>query len=102
MYWVDWNDKLLANPTHRPTVVTADVAHAAIARIEVQVPSIVRVRSAERRTPNGVALVDACGISHTIWIVLSSLVGDDNSFLFSFLLAFQDKFPKTERTQKPL
>lgn len=50
---------------------------------------------------NGVALVDACGISHTIWIVLSSLVGDDNSFLFSFLLAFQDKFSKTERTQKP-
>ena len=52
MYWVGWNDKLLANPTHRPTEVTVDVAHEAIARIAVQVPSAVRARSVERRTPN--------------------------------------------------
>ena len=53
MYWIGWNDKLLANPTHRPTAATAvAVAHAATVRIEVQAPSVVRVRSAERRTPN--------------------------------------------------
>ena len=52
MYWIGWNDKLLANPTHRLTVVTAAVAHVAIARKEVQVPSVVRARSVERRTPN--------------------------------------------------
>ena len=46
------NDKLLANATHRPTEVTGVVAHVANARIEVQVPSAVRVRSVERRTPN--------------------------------------------------
>ena len=37
------NDKLLANPTHRLTVVTVVVAHVATARTEVQVPSAVRV-----------------------------------------------------------
>ena len=52
MYWVGWNDKLLANPTHRPSGVTAVVAHAATARIEVQAPSVVRAGSVERRTPN--------------------------------------------------
>ena len=36
------NDKLLANPTHRLTVATAAVAHAAIARTEVQAPSVER------------------------------------------------------------
>ena len=56
MYWIGWNDKLLANPTHRPTVATAAAAHAAIARIEVQAPSVVRVRSVERRTPNVTAV----------------------------------------------
>ena len=39
MYWIGWNDKLLANPTHRLTAVTAAVAHVAIARTEVQAPS---------------------------------------------------------------
>ena len=43
MYWVGWNDKLLANTTHRLTVVTVVVVHVAIVRIEVQVPSVVRV-----------------------------------------------------------
>ena len=43
---------LFHNTTHRPTAVTAAVAHAAIAQIEVQVPSVARVRSFERRTPN--------------------------------------------------
>ena len=53
MYWVGWNDKLLANPTHRLTVATVVTAeYAATVRIEVQVPSVVRVRSEERRTPN--------------------------------------------------
>ena len=56
MYWIGWNDKLLANPTHRPTVVTVAAAHAAIARTEVQVPSVARVRSVERRTPNAAAV----------------------------------------------
>ena len=47
------NDKLLANPTHRPTVVTAvAVVHVATARKEVQAPSEIRARSVERRTPN--------------------------------------------------
>ena len=39
--------------TDRYTVGTAAAAaHAATARTEVQVPSAVRVRSVERRTPN--------------------------------------------------
>ena len=46
------NNKLCVDTTHRATVVTAVAAHAAIVRIEVQVPSVARVRSEERRTPN--------------------------------------------------
>ena len=57
MYWIGWNDKLLANTTHRPTVGTAVVVHEAIARIEVQGPSVVRVGSVERRTPNAAAYI---------------------------------------------
>ena len=53
MYWVGWNDKLIANPTHRLAVATVVAAeYAATVRIEVQVPSVVRVRSEEGRTPN--------------------------------------------------
>ena len=52
MYWIGWNDKLLANPTHRPTEVTVVAVYAATARTEVQAPSVARVRSEERRTPN--------------------------------------------------
>lgn len=52
MYWVSWNDKLLAKPTHRLTSATVVAAHAVIARIEVQVPSAVSIGSVERRTPN--------------------------------------------------
>ena len=52
MYWIGWNDKLCADTTHRLTAATVAAAHVAIARIEVQVPSAVRGRSAERRTPN--------------------------------------------------
>lgn len=43
---------LIRNSTHRPTVATAVAAHEAIARTEAQVPSVARVKSIERRTPN--------------------------------------------------
>lgn len=37
-----YQSQLLVNPTYRPTVVTAAVANEAIARFEVQEPSVVR------------------------------------------------------------
>ena len=52
MHCIGWNDKLLANTTHRRTSATVAVARATIVRIEVQVPSAVSIGSVERRTPN--------------------------------------------------
>ena len=54
--WLVGNDKLLANPTHRPTVATEADVNVVTARIEAQVPSVVRVRRAEQRTPNVAAV----------------------------------------------
>ena len=69
MYWIGWNDKLLANPTHRITVATAVVvvAHVANARTEEQAPSAAMVRRVERRTPN--AAVVAYIVNWTIFAV---------------------------------
>ena len=50
------NDKLLANATHRLTVVTVAVGHAVKGRIEEQAPSSGRTRIIERRTPNVAAV----------------------------------------------
>ena len=43
MYWIGWNDKLLANPTDRKAEVTEVAVHAAIVGIEAQVPSAAMV-----------------------------------------------------------
>lgn len=47
------NDKLCVDTTDRQTVATVADVHVATARTEVQAPSVVRVQSVERRTPNG-------------------------------------------------
>ena len=52
MYWLVGNDKLLANPTHRPTVVTVVVVLRVNATaVEVEVETVVGVGRMERTRP---------------------------------------------------